>query len=210
MRTPRIINVAVSLALAGLTIARIEGQQRSPDEYVKLLEGAERVARMQVDRVVGALALKPGMKVADLGSGSGLFTRPIADGVSPGGVAYAVDIDPGLLQIVDRRAQEAGIRNITIVQAAPEDPKLPESVDLIFICDTFHHIESRGAYLRTLRKYLNPGGRVAVIDFSESWPEGHESMRYILAQLDEWMGEAGFRRAASHGWLENSFFVIYR
>jgi ubiquinone/menaquinone biosynthesis C-methylase UbiE len=96
------------------------------------------------------------------------------------------------------------------VLAAPEDPKLPQPVDLIFICDTLHHISGQGAYLKTVRKHVRSGGRVAVIDFSEQWPQGHEPMRYTLQQLDGWMSEAGFSRMASFEWLENSFFVIYR
>ena len=82
-------------------------QQRTPEEYAKFLEGADRVSRMQVPRVVEALAVKPGMKVADLGSGSGLFTRPLAKAVAPGGVVYAIDVDAALLKIVER-AREGG------------------------------------------------------------------------------------------------------
>lgn len=207
MKSIKLAGVATMAALV-TTIAF--AQQRSTEEYVKLLEGAERVARLQVGRVVETLELKPGMKVADLGSGSGLFTSPIARAVAPAGVVYAVDIDPALLKIVDRRAKESGLTNVEIVQAAPEDPKLPEPVDVVFICDTLHHISGQGSYLKTVRKYLKPGGRVAVIDFSDNWPEGHEPMRYTLEQLDGWMNEAGLSRIASHDWLENSFFVVYR
>lgn len=185
-------------------------QQRSPEEYAKFLEGADRVARMQVPRVVSALELKPGMKVADIGSGSGLFTRPIAKAVAPGGVAYAVDIDAALLEIVARSAREQKIDNIVTIAGAAADPKLPEPIDVAFICDTLHHIEQPAEYLRTLKKYLKSGGRIAVIDFSERWPQGHESMRYTVEQLDGWMKAAGMSRVSSHDWLENSFFVVYR
>ena len=184
--------------------------QRTPEEYAKFLEGADRVARMQVPRVVEALAVKPGMKVADLGSGSGLFTRPLAKAVVPDGVVYAIDVDAALLKIVERSAKEAGIANVSTVLAATDDPKLPEPVDLIFICDTLHHIGNQGAYLKKLRQYLKPGGRVAVIDFSERWPEGHEPMRYSLDQLEVWMKDAGFARTQSIDWLDNSFFVFYQ
>ncbi len=190
--------------------ARVEGQQRTPEEYAKFLEGAERVARMQVPRVVAALELAPGMKVADVGSGSGLFTRPIAKAVAPGGIAYAVDIDAALLKIVERRAAEQNVPNVRIVQAAASDPRLPEPVDLAFICDTLHHIPQQGAYLNTLKGYLKPGGRMAVIDFSDNWPQGHESMRYSREQLEGWMKEAGMTQVAEHPWLDNSFFVVYR
>jgi ubiquinone/menaquinone biosynthesis C-methylase UbiE len=199
----------IALVICAAVAAAI-AQQRNPEDYAKTLEGAERVARMQVPRVVETLALKPGDRVADVGSGSGLFTRPIAGAVGPKGVAYAVDIDAGLLKIVERSAKEAGIENIRTVIAAADDPKLPEPVDLVLICDALHHIGNQGPYMKTLNKYVKPGGRVAVIDFSEQWPSGHESMRFTVQQLDAWMKDAGFSRAASYTWLENSFFNVYR
>jgi ubiquinone/menaquinone biosynthesis C-methylase UbiE len=207
-RRPDVRTGVVALCLTAIVQAQPQ-QQRTPEEYAKFLEGAERVARMQVPRVVEALGVTPGMKVADIGSGSGLFTRPIARAAVSGAV-YAVDIDQALLTIVARSAKEAGLQNVRTVLAAAGDPNLPERVDLIFVCDTLHHIANQGTYLKTLRKYLAPGGRVAVIDFRDKWPEGHEPMRYSTAQFEAWMAEAGFSRIASHDWLENSYFVIYR
>jgi hypothetical protein len=58
--------------------------------------------------------------------------------------------------------------------------------------------------------YLAPGGRVAVIDFSTNWPEGHETLQFSKTQFEAWMTAAGYTRIASYDWLENSFFVIYR
>lgn len=201
------VAVCLSILTASAAVAR---QQRTPEEYAKFLEGADRVARMQVPRVVQALELKPGMKVADIGSGSGLFTRPIAKAVGPNGVAYAVDIDPALLKIVERSAAAEKIANVRTIQGTAGDPRLTEPVDLAFVCDTLHHIEKPDAYLQTLKKYLLSDGRIAVIDFSEKWPQGHESMRYSLDQLDGWMKAAGMTRVGSHSWLDNSFFVVYR
>jgi ubiquinone/menaquinone biosynthesis C-methylase UbiE len=206
----RAIRFTSILVLACAAVVAGAQQQRTPEEYAKFLEGAERVSRMQVPRVVSALQLAPGMRVADLGSGSGLFTRPIAKAVAPGGVAYAVDIDAALLNIVERSAKEAGITNIVTVLAAPDDAKLPEAVDVILICDTLHHIQNQAAYLKGLRRYLKAGGRVAVIDFSANWPVGHEPLRYSLEQLETWMRGAGFAPVESFDWLENSFFVVYR
>lgn len=201
---------SIGIGLAVAVAVGAQQVQRTPEEYAKFLEGADRVARMQVPRVVSALELKPGMKVADIGSGSGLFTRPIAKAVGPNGVAFAVDIDPALLKIVERSAADEKMANVRTILATPGDPKLPEPVDLAFVCDTLHHIEQPGAYLQTLKKYLTPGGRIAVIDFSEKWPQGHEPMRYSLEQLEAWMKAAAMERIASHAWLDNSFFVIYR
>lgn len=205
----RLLALSASFVVA-LVFAGVAQQQRTPEEFAKFLEGADRVARMQVARVVSTLDLKPGMKVADIGAGSGLFTRPIAQAVAPGGVAYAVDIDAPLLKIVERSAANEKIANIKTIQATAADPRLPEPVDLAFVCDTLHHIEQPAAYVQTLKKYLTPEGRIAVIDFTDRWPQGHEKMRYSLEQLDGWMKAAGMSRLASHDWLENSFFVIYR
>jgi len=184
--------------------------QQDPEGYAKFLEGAERVSRMQVPRVIETLGVKPGMKVADLGSGSGLFTRPMAKAAAPAGVIYAIDVNDALLKIVDRSAKEQKIDNIRTVLAGPDDPKLPEPVDLIFICDTLHHIQGQPQYVKGLAKYLRPGGRVAIIDFSKDWPVGHESMAYTLEALEGWMRDAGFTRVSAHDYLDNSFFVIWR
>jgi ubiquinone/menaquinone biosynthesis C-methylase UbiE len=198
------------LLLLFVASARVTAQQPNPEAYARTLEGPERVARMQVPRVVESLGIKPGDRVADIGSGSGLFTRPIATAAGPKGLAYAVDIDPGLLKVVERSAQDAKIENIRTVLAATDDPRLPEPVDLAFICDALHHIGNQGPYMKTLNKYVKPGGRVAVIDFSERWPAGHESMRFTSQQLDAWMKDAGFSRETSYDWLDNSFFIVYR
>jgi ubiquinone/menaquinone biosynthesis C-methylase UbiE len=207
-RYPRRLLVLAAFAL-GLGHA-VAAQQQDPEAYAKTLEGAARVARMQVPRVIETLVIPPGSKVADIGAGSGLFSRPIAQHLGRAGTLYAVDIDPGLLKIIDRRATEEKIPNIRTILAAPDDPKLPEQVDLAFICDALHHIGNQAAYFKTLVKYVKPNGRIAVIDFSEKWPVGHESMRYSVADLDGWMKAVGFTQVASHSYLENSFFVIYR
>jgi ubiquinone/menaquinone biosynthesis C-methylase UbiE len=209
-RLRAISRAAVLIPLLAVVSAGVTAQQRDPEAYARTLEGAERVARMQVARVVETLGVKPGDRVADIGSGSGLFTRPIARVAGPKGLAYAVDIDAGLLKVVERMAKEANIENIRTVLAATDDPKLPEPVDLVFICDALHHIGNQGPYMKTLNKYVKPGGRIAVIDFSERWPAGHESMRFTAAQLDGWMKDAGFARESSHDWLDNSFFIVYR
>jgi arsenite methyltransferase len=192
------------------TQQRPPSPQQDPEGYAKFLEGAERVSRMQVPRVIETLGVKPGMKAADLGSGSGLFTRPIAKAAAPGGVVYAIDINDALLTIVDRSAKEQKIDNIRTVLGSADDPNLPEPVDVILICDTLHHIENRPQYLKGLAKYLRPGGRVAIIDFSKDWPVGHEAMAYPLESLDGWMRDAGFTRVSAHDYLDNSFFVIWR
>lgn len=184
-------------------------QQRPPAEYAKTLEEPDRVARLQVPRVVQALGLRSGMSVADVGAGSGLFARPMATAVAPG-LVYAVDVDAELLKILASRAKAAGVTTVETIVGRPEDPLLPKPVDVVFICDALHHIANPAAYLKTIRRYVAPGGRLAIIDYNRNWPEGHETMQFTPSQLAEWIAAAGFTRVASHDWIENSFFEIYR
>src|SRR5215468_3376761 len=183
---------------------------RTADEYIKLLESESRIGGLQVTKVVETLKVKPGDRVCDLGSGSGLFTRPLAQKAGAKGAVYAVDVDAELLKHVERTAKEQKLTNIKPILASETDPKLPEPVDLITIFDTMHHIGNRGEYLKGLKKYLKPGGRVAVIDFSRDWPAGHEKMVYTVSDLDGWMTAAGFKRVEQHDFLDNNFFVIYK
>lgn len=184
--------------------------RRTAEEYIKILETERRIEGLQITKVIETLKIKPGQRVSDLGSGSGLFSRPIAQKVGDKGLVYAIDVDPGLLKHVEKTAAAEKITNIKTVLGAEDDPKIPEKVDLIIIIDTLHHIGNQGPYLKGLKKYLKRGGRVAIVDFSETWPAGHESMKYSLDQLESWMKDAGFKRAEKHDFLNNNFFVIYK
>jgi SAM-dependent methyltransferase len=183
---------------------------RTADEYVKLLESESRIGGLQVTRVVEALKVKPGDRICDLGSGSGLFTRPLAQKAGAKGEVYAVDIDPELLKHVEQTAQQQKLTNIKTIFGSEADPKLPEPVDLITIIDTLHHIGKQETYLKGLKKYLKPGARIAIIDFSKNWPAGHEKMAYTVKDLDGWMTAAGFKRIEQYDFLDNNFFVVYQ
>ena len=199
------------IALSFFLIAAQQPQQRPDAEsYIKLLESERRVENLQIDRVIETLKISPGQRIADIGAGSGLFTRPIAQKIGDKGAVYAIDIDPDLLKHIEKTSQEMKLANVHTVLAAEDDPKIPQLVDLIIIIDTLHHINNRDVYLKKLRRYLRPSGRIAIIDFSESWPPGHEQMKYSLEQLEGWMKAASFSRAEKHDFLNNNFFVIYK
>jgi len=205
MRRLKILLVTFSLFFLGAQQAQ---QRRDPEEYVKRLEAEQRVKELQVDRVIATLKISPGQKVADLGSGSGLFTRPIDRKVGEKGTVFAIDIDPELLKHIEKTADKPS--QIRTVLAAKDDPKIPEPVDLIVIIDTLHHIQNREAYLKNLRKYLRPEGRIAIIDFSKTWPADHEQMKYSLAELEAWMKAGGYKEVEKYDFLSNNFFVIFQ
>src|SRR5512134_195045 len=115
--------------------------------------------------VLEKLAITPGSRVADLGAGGGYFTWYLARAVGPQGTVYAVDIDETGLGIIEKEMHARGIRNVVPIHAEAGDAKLSEPVDLVFSCDTYHHMNDRIAYFRSLIRYLKPGGRVAILDF---------------------------------------------
>lgn len=201
--------LVVIVVLAGL--AWLKRDWLVARTYIWLLESDWRVGRLQIERVIGELELEPGQRVADIGAGTGVFTRPFARAVGPGGVVYAVEINAELVEHIERTAREQGLDNVRTILAAEDDPLLPEPVELIFFCDTLHHIDDPAGYLQTLRQYLLPAGRIAVIDFREgASPHFDAEMKLPAERLDRWGRVAGFELEASHDFFEDNYFRIYR
>ena len=176
---------------------------RKADEWVATLEGPQRVATQKIDAVLSKLALKPGMVVADIGAGSGLFSRPLAKAVAPAGKVYAVDIQQDLLDHIDQRNREENIGNIETVLGEYDNPKLPaRNVDLAFINDVLHHIQHRAAYLKALATYIKPSGRIAIIEMDKNDPNTpHRNQPELLVAREEilqWMSDAGFKLIQEH------------
>jgi ubiquinone/menaquinone biosynthesis C-methylase UbiE len=162
------------------------------------------------DRVVESLALAPGARVGDLGAGGGYFTFRLAEAVGPDGKVYAIDVDEGMLEYLREKATEDGHANVETVLAAGADPKLPEPVDLVFTCNTFHHLEDRAAYFGSLKRHLRPGGRVAIIDYSGEG--GFFERRHSTPPDDirSEMEQAGYRLEKDAGdFLERQSFLIF-
>ncbi|MDX2034312.1 MAG: class I SAM-dependent methyltransferase [Blastocatellia bacterium] len=195
-------------ALFNVAVAQ-DHHPRDPQAYIKRLDSEERAKQLQVPKVIETLKLTAGQRVADIGAGSGLFSRPLAEAVGREGVVYAVDIEPAMLKYIDKTAQERKLANLRTVLAAEDDPKLPEPVDLIVIINTLHHIAHQDVYLKKLRGHLRPGGRIAVIDFTDRWPTGALNMKYTQEELAAWMKGAEFTLREKHDFLNNNFFVIY-
>src|SRR5213075_3060687 len=160
----RKFSVVAALLVLVFTLPQSAAAQlanRSAEEWIKTLESANRLQSLKIYETIAALKVKPGMKVADIGAGTGVFTIPLGQAVKPGGTAYAVDIDQALLDHIAEKATEQGMTNIQVVLGEYTDPNLPDDIDFALINDVLHHIEKRAEYLKNLAAYLKPGGRVA-------------------------------------------------
>jgi hypothetical protein len=115
--------------------------------YIGLLERPNREEVQKSPQIMLALAFKPGERVADIGSGTGYFTIPVAQAVGPTGVVWALDIAPELLEYVDFRLKAQKIGNVRLRKVLNDDPQLePGSVDTILMIDTIHYVKDRVAY----------------------------------------------------------------
>ncbi len=160
--------------------------------------------------VIEKLAIKPGSRVADLGSGGGYFTWYLAGAVGPRGTVYAVEISETGLSIIKKEMDSRGITNVVPIHAEPGDAKLPEPVDLVFTCDAYHHMEDRVPYFQSLVRYLKPDGRVAILDFHPqgfvSGFLGHGTAKEVVRGE---MESAGYRLTAESDLIESQHFQIF-
>ena len=136
------------------------------DAYVERFEVESREVFEARERIVSHCGIKPGQRIADVGAGTGLFTRLFAVEAGTEGWVYAVDIAPRFLEHINADMDKLGIANVTTVLCPQDDIGLaPGSVDVIFVCDTYHHFEYPEPTLASMHRALKPGGTLIVIDF---------------------------------------------
>ena len=180
-----------------------------PARYAKSFDDPARDAWQLPARVIDALQLKSGMKVADIGAGTGYFSMRLAR--VPGVSVFAVDIEPKMVEYLQQRAHKEHAMNVTAVLAGASSPNLPEPVDVILVVDTYHHLPNRPAYFRELRKSLKPDGRIAIVDFRKDAPDGPPvHFRFTPQQIQDEMKQAGYELQSAHDFLPRQHFLIFR
>jgi ubiquinone/menaquinone biosynthesis C-methylase UbiE len=144
-----------------------------PEHWAKRLDDPARDARQKPHEVVAALAVREGMVVADVGAGTGYFEPHLSRAAGTTGKVLALDIEPKLVAHMQARFAKAGLSNVEARLVAPTDPGLAaRTVDRALIVDTWHHMQERVAYAAKLRQALRPAGRVVVVDYLKTAPEG--------------------------------------
>lgn len=150
----------------GREIAHVMGH-----EGAAWLERPEREQEEHGDKLVEELNLKPGMVVADIGAGTGYYSRRLARKVAPGGKVLAVDIQPEMLDLLGKNMRQEGITNVVPVLGSVSDPRLPAGVvDLVLMVDVYHEFEFPFEMMQAICKSLKPGGRVVFVEFRAEDP----------------------------------------
>jgi ubiquinone/menaquinone biosynthesis C-methylase UbiE len=177
----------------------------------------ERPGREVYDRrhaIVAASQVSPGMSVADIGAGTGLFTRLFAAAVEPGGTVYAIDISGTFIDNILRTCREQGLSNVTGIVNTPTDIGLPaNTIDLAFITSTYHHFEYPRQTLASIHQALRSEGRVIIIDFrrdpriSSNWVMGH--VRGNKTRVIQEVQAAGFRLVDDKPLMRTNYFLEF-
>jgi len=227
MPTKSILAIGVCILGAAHYSAPMMAQEKSvrpgintpfekPDlkDFLQKFEGESREIAANSKEIVTACKLKPGMMVADVGAGTGLFTRKFAIEVGEKGKVFAVDIAPTFLRHIEKTCAESKIKNVETILCDQFSTKLPKnSVDLIFICDTYHHFEFPQRTLQSIHDALRPGGNLILIDFQRI--EGKSSefiLGHVRAGKDVFVREvasAGFKVAGEENLLKDNYFVRF-
>ena len=183
----------------------------SPDN-ASWLERPGRDAEDRPEFVIEVMNLKPGDVVADIGAGTGYFSRRLARAVGPAGKVYAVDITEEMLEQLREYAARDAITNIVPILGSETDPKLPDGkISKMLLVDVYHEFQNPSAMLAAIKRDLAPKGRVFLVENRlEGDTAKHVRREHRMSVKDitsEW-GAAGFRIVERHDDLPSQHFFV--
>ncbi|MGE0141974.1 MAG: class I SAM-dependent methyltransferase [Planctomycetota bacterium] len=184
--------------------------------FAQRFETESREIFSQRDQIVAAIGLKPGQSVADVGAGTGLFLESFATAVGSSGKVYAVDLAPAMVAWIGQRIRKEGWTNVSPVRCSERSVELPpDSVDVMFVCDTYHHFEYPQSTLATMFAALRSGGELVIVDFhriegtTRTWILEHVRAGEDVVRRE--IETAGFQFVESrHDLLVENWFARYR
>jgi ubiquinone/menaquinone biosynthesis C-methylase UbiE len=187
----------------------------NPQEFLGKFEVESREVYARRKEIAAACQIQPGQTVADIGAGTGLFTRMFADTVGTDGRVIAVDIAQKFLDHIVATTREAGQRNVETVLCKADSTELPpDSVDVAFICDTYHHFEFPLKTMASLHRALKPGGRVVLVDFrrvegtSTDWVMNHVRAGQEVFEAE--IVQSGFKKVyEERELLKENYFAVF-
>jgi ubiquinone/menaquinone biosynthesis C-methylase UbiE len=188
------------------------------DEWISRFEVESREIFQSRQAILKALALKKGMRVADIGTGTGPFVRPFSMEVGDEGWVYALDIAPRFIERIAKLTEQYRLTNVTPILAGEADIRLaPNSIDVAFICDVYHHFEYPQASLKSISKALAVNGKLVLIDFeriegvSNDWTMNHVRAGKSVFRAE--IEQAGFtfkEEVQVDGFKDNYFLVFLK
>jgi predicted methyltransferase len=167
------------------------------------------------DAILALAAVRPGMTVADVGAGTGLFSMMLSDAVGAAGQVYAEEVEERFSRFVAERALRANRTNVVSVIGTEWGIGLPHaSIDLAFLCDVYHHFDHSAQMLASIRSALRPAGQLFLVDFrrepgaSPEWVLEH--VRADEARVIQEVEHAGFILISADHSLHDSYALRFR
>jgi predicted methyltransferase len=197
----------------------INGEYLKPSlnvtQWVERFEKEGREIYEQRQQIVDAIKLRRGASIADIGAGTGLFTPMFAQAVGPKGTVYAVDIAKDFLAHIEQRASAAGLHNVKTVLCTERSAELPaNSIDVAFICDTYHHFEYPQNTMNSIYRALRRGGELILIDFVRVPGKSSDFiLKHTRAGQEVFTTEieaAGFKRVEQIDLLKENYMLRFR
>lgn len=146
----------------------IEREIAPATENAPFFDRPDRDKEERPDLLIGALHIRPGATVADIGSGTGYFTWRLAQQVGPQGKVYAVDLQESMLDLTKAAVDAHKLTNVEYVRATERSPRLPDrSIDLAFVAYAYHEFGDPEAMMASIRRALKPGGRVVILEYAK-------------------------------------------
>jgi len=177
---------------------------------LSIFEEKDRDKKLQVDRVMDILGIQEGIRVADIGAGSGWFAVRAARRVGNTGVVYAVDINPEAIAYIGRRTQQDGIRNLRTILSDEDDPRLPQnSVDSVLLLKTYHEVAHPVVLLGKLRKSLRSGAKIGIIDRNGKGDDHGVNRDVVIKEA----AEAGYQLQEQYDFVKGDgqdYFLVFR
>ncbi len=183
-----------------------------PARFAKSFDDPARDGWQLPARVIQALELKPGMKVADIGAGTGYFTFRIAPKV-PEGKVLGVDIQPQMLAMLRRTAERRGVKNVEPVRGREDDPNLPEAgVDVALMVDAYHEFDHPREMMQGIVRGLKPGGRVVLVEYRAEDPDVPIKPLHKMseAQAVKEMAAVGLKHLKTHADLPRQHVMVFQ
>ena len=165
MRILAVLLVVIVGCVAPAAQDRVPHGRLFPPEDLGTLEGPDRDAWQKPDQIMDALAIADGATVADLGAGGGWFTVRLARRVGPNGLVHAEDIQPQMIESIDRRVSREGLANVRTILGTASDPKLPSALDAVLIVDAYPEMGDPVTLLGYVATSLKPNGRLGIVNF---------------------------------------------
>lgn len=175
------------------------------DKVAAALDDPHRDGKQKPNELIAAMNVRPGMTVADIGTGTGYMLPFLSRAVGPGGKVFGEDIQRDFLD----RARAKNVPNTQLILGTTTDPKLPpSSVDIALVLDVYHHFDYPDKMLAAIRGALKPGAHLVIVDYYKS---ASPSPGHIRADRDEVAAEVehnGFRLLSKRDHLPKTQYML--